>query len=59
MTGPNDSQAQRLVWTQHAYQEAVVQLDAAIGELLPALNQLLTDREVPVVEVPERESGVG
>ena len=59
MTGPNDSQAQRLVWTQHAYQEAVVDLDAAIGELVPALNQLLTEREVPAVEAPERGSGVG
>jgi hypothetical protein len=59
MTGPNDSQAQRLVWTQHAFQEAVVDLDAAIQDLVPALNRLVEEREVPSVEVPERGSGVG
>jgi photosystem II stability/assembly factor-like uncharacterized protein len=59
MTGPNDSQAQRLVWTQHAYQEAVVDLDAAIRDLVPALNQLLEQRDIPVVEAPARGSGVG
>jgi len=59
MTGPNDSQLQRLTWTQHAFQEAVVDLDTAIRDLVPALNQLLEEQEIPAVEAPERGSGVG
>jgi hypothetical protein len=59
MTGPNDSQRQRLTWTQHAFQEAVSELEAVIRGAVPTLNRSLEQGGVPAVDVPERGSGVG
>ncbi len=58
LTAPNDSQQQRLVWTQEAFSKAVAELEQALGEVVPALNAVLTAQGVPVVVVPPRGAGI-
>ncbi len=59
LTGPNDSQVQRLAWTRQAFEDAVTALDEVISEVVPALNDILAGEGVDAVEVPERGSGTG
>jgi hypothetical protein len=57
MTEPNDSQDQRLVWTQDRFAEAVNRLDAAISGSVPALNRILLSRGMTPLAVPSRGAG--
>ena len=57
MTPPSDSQRDRLSWTLSSFQEAVEELDAVIGNVVPELNRILEAAGVDRVEVPSRGSG--
>jgi photosystem II stability/assembly factor-like uncharacterized protein len=59
LTGPNDSQLQRLAWTREAFADAVDVLDEVVSGVVPALNRVLVGEGVDPVEVPERGSGTG
>ena len=59
MTEPNDSQRQRLAWTQERFDLAVEALDDAVAEAVPALNRLLDEAGAPTVAVPVRGEGTG
>jgi hypothetical protein len=57
MTGPNESQRQRLIWTQQQFENAIGDLDQAIEGVIPDLNRILAGAEITPVGVPIR--GVG
>jgi hypothetical protein len=57
MTPPSDSQRDRLSWTLSSFQEAVEELDAVIGNVVPELNRILEAAGMDRVEVPSRGSG--
>ena len=57
MTGPNESQRQRLMWTQQQFENAIGDLDQAIEGVIPDLNRILAGAEISPVGVPIR--GVG
>jgi len=58
LTGPNDSQQQRLAWTQEAFSDAVAELDRVIAQVIPTLNGILAEEGIEGVEIPERGSGL-
>jgi len=58
MTGPNESQQQRLIWTQEQFQNAIADLDQAIEAVLPELNSILVDAEISPVGIPIRGAGL-
>ena len=58
MTGPNESQRQRLIWTQQQFENAIGDLDQAIEGVIPDLNRILAGAEISPVGVPIRGAGL-
>jgi hypothetical protein len=58
LTGPNDSQRERLSWTEEAFADVVADLDEVVGQVIPALNGILAGKGIAAVEIPERGSGL-
>ena len=54
MTGPTDDQQRRLTRTEGDFRRSLEELDRVIAEVVPALNDILSRLNAPIVQVVAR-----